>query len=79
MKDDAQFAQRLAGRALSLARARVRRPAAVTVLVGLAQGRRAAVELARSRCLAAVDQNPCDVAARRAVDLLAAALNRLVR
>jgi hypothetical protein len=32
--------------------------------------------LARSRCLAAVDQHPGDVAARRAVALLDAALTR---
>lgn len=71
---DPERARRLATRALALARAGAETQAAVTVLRGFARGDREAVALARSRCLAAAEQDPHDRAARRAVELLDAAL-----
>lgn len=72
---DADLARRLATQALALARARTDTDGAAVVLRGLARGDAAALRLARSRCLAALDQQPGDRAARRAVTLLSAALD----
>lgn len=75
MPDRSALAQRLATRAIALARSRVEAQHAVVVLRGFARGDDAALQLARARCLAAVDQHPADHAARDAVDLLSAALS----
>jgi hypothetical protein len=72
---DADLARRLATRALALARAGTDTGGAAVVLRGLARGDSDALRLARSRCLAALDQQPGDDAARRAVALLDAALD----
>jgi hypothetical protein len=68
--------QRLATRAMSLVRSGADAGGAIVVLLGLAGHSRADLELARARCLAAVDQDPGDVAAAGAVELLTAALSR---
>jgi hypothetical protein len=73
---DAELAQRVANRALSLARAEAPVEGAIDVLRAFARDDHKVLTLARSRCLAAVDQHPGDVAARRAVALLDAALTR---
>ena len=72
---DADLARRLATRALALARARTDTGGAAVVLRSLARADSGALRLARSRCLAALDQHPDDDAARRAVALLDAALD----
>jgi len=71
---DADLARRLATRALALARAGTGTGGAAVVLRSLARGDSGALQLAQSRCLAALDQHPGDDAARRAVALLDAAL-----
>jgi hypothetical protein len=71
---DTSLAQRLATRAIALVRAGVDVGQGSVVLWGLARGDRAALELARTRVLAALDQHPDDLAARFAVDLLDAAI-----
>jgi hypothetical protein len=71
---DVELAQRVANRALSLARSGAPVEGAADVLRAFARADRAVLALARSRCLAAVDQHPGDVAARRAVVLLDATL-----
>jgi len=73
--DRSGLAQRLATKAIALARSRVQAQHAAVVLRGFARGDAVALELARARCLAAVDQHPADRAARDAVDLLSAALS----
>jgi hypothetical protein len=72
---DAELARRLATRAIALVRAGADPQAAVTVLQGFAKGDRRALVLARSRCLAASEQDPNDRAALRAVELFDAALD----
>jgi hypothetical protein len=72
---DAELAQRLATRALALARAQTDVVGAATVLRGLSRGDSDALALARSRCLAAADQRPDDDTLRRAVTFLDAALS----
>jgi hypothetical protein len=74
VRNRSALAQRLATKALALARSRVQAQDAAIVLRGFARGDGVALELARARCLAAVDQCPTDQAARHAVDLLSAAL-----
>ena len=71
---DTELAQRVANRALSLARSEASVDGATEVLRAFAHGNREVLELARSRCLAAVDQHSGDVAAHRAVALLDVAL-----
>jgi hypothetical protein len=61
---------------MSLVRSGADPEGAVVVLVGLAGHSRDDLELARARCLAAVDQNAGDAAAAAAVELLGAALER---
>jgi hypothetical protein len=73
--DRSALAQRLATRAIALARSRVQAQQAAVVLRSFARGDGMALQLARARCLAAVDQRPADQAARDAVDLLSAALS----
>jgi dienelactone hydrolase len=75
VQDESTLAQRLATSAIALARSGVRPKPAAVVLRGFSHGRRTALELARARCLAAVDQHAGDMAARRAADLLSEALN----
>jgi hypothetical protein len=73
--DRSALAQRLATRAIALARSRVQAQQAAVVLRSFARGDGMALQLAQARCLAAVDQRPADQAARDAVDLLSAALS----
>lgn len=77
MGEEAEAAQRVATRAMSLVRAGSDSEAAVAVLLGFARGQPRALELARARCAAAVDQNPHDRAAGEAVALLDRALEEL--
>ena len=72
--DSVETAQRLAKRAMSLARSRADASAAAAVLRGWARGNTVALTLAIARCRAAVDQNPGDTAARQAAALLEALL-----
>ena len=62
---------------MSLVRAGADAEGAVVVLVGLAGTERGDVELARSRCLAALDQDRSDLTAAAAADLLERALRRI--
>jgi hypothetical protein len=73
---DVELAKRVAHRALSLARSEAPVEGAADVLRAFARADRDVLALARSRCLAAVDQRPDDVAARRAILLLDATLAR---
>jgi hypothetical protein len=66
--DTAELGMRLALRALALVRAGADPEGAVIVLLGLASSNGEAVGLARSRCLAAMDQR--DRLAERALVLL---------
>jgi hypothetical protein len=72
----ADRARALATRAMSLVRSGADADGAVVVLLGLAGSETGDLELARSRCLAALDQDPSDPTAAAAADLLERALRR---
>lgn len=74
MHDDDALTQQVGTRALSLARSGVSVQGGATVLMGFSRRRRVALVLARARCVAALDQQPFDAAARGALDLLDLAL-----